>query len=52
MVPSGLGLAILEMFEQLVPEMCNPSVRGAMEREVGIGFALGFGMLDSDACTL
>jgi len=34
MVPTGLGLAILDMFHRLVPDMCEPKVRGFMEKQV------------------
>jgi len=34
MVPTGLGLAILDMFMTLTPDMCEPPVRAYMEKEV------------------
>lgn len=34
MVPTGLGLAILDMFFRLVPEVCEPDVRAYMEKQV------------------
>jgi len=33
MVPTGLGLAILDMFEKLTPDICEPPVRAFMEKQ-------------------
>jgi len=34
LVPTGLGLAILDMFHRLVPDVCEPPVRAYMEKQV------------------
>merc|ERR1712060_469315 len=33
MVPTGLGLAILDMFQKLEPSLCEPPVRAFMEKQ-------------------
>lgn len=33
MVPTGLGLAILDMFHRITPDLCEPPVRAFMEKQ-------------------
>ncbi|CAD7971163.1 unnamed protein product [Amoebophrya sp. A25] len=33
MVPTGLGLAVLDMFQRSVPALCEPDIRAYMERQ-------------------